>query len=424
MNSALKRLGTALLGVLALLGSQAQAGNGINVIGFGAASLAMGGADLAMSGDVAAALNNPAGLARIPGQREFSFSPGLDYIVHLRHQDAFGNDRQGAYRFIPLGGGGYAQKLGNGDLTVGVAFFGVGGAGNEFRDLQTAFGTQDAMRSEFGMIKASPAIAWKAAPGLALGASLNLVYSTFRQDMFPHTSTAAFPGLRIEEMRGIGAGLRLGALYEVNDRLTVGAAYGPRISVPLKHGQLVANMGAAGLGNVTYSKVRLDGFAQPAQLGIGVAFRPVHRLLVAFDVDRIRWSTALRASTLTASNPDNPAAPPSVTIPSTLAWRDQTVFALGVAFDLDQRTVLRAGYNYGRNPIPPATFNPLLNGSNERTLTLGVGVRLSEAWRFDSAVEWLPRKKLSYDNPQLPFGPGARASVEQLALHAMITRRW
>lgn len=424
MESARKCLNAVLVCLLATGAAQVRAGNGINVIAFGATSVGMAGADLATSNDVTAALNNPAGLARIKAGREFSFSPAIDYIVNLGHRDGFGNDRQGAVSFIPLGGGGYAQQLDNRDISVGVAFFGVGGAGNEFRDLQTAFGTRDRMRSEFGMLKASPGISWKASPDLALGASLNVVYSTFRQEMFPDTSTAAFPGLRIDDMSGVGVGYRLGANYRVSDSLTLGAAYGPRIKLPLKHGKLVANMTAFGLGKVTYSKVRLDGFAQPAQAGIGIAFRATPRLLLAADVERIRWRTALRASTLKAENPDNASAPASLTIDSTLGWRDQTVIALGAEFQLDERTVLRAGYNYGRNPIPQENFNPLLNGSNDRTATLGIGMRFSDEWRFDSAIEWLPRKKLSYTNPQLPFGTDARASAEQLAVHAMITRRW
>ncbi|QLQ01512.1 MAG: outer membrane protein transport protein [Thiobacillus sp.] len=33
-------------------------------------------------------------------------------------------------------------------------------------------------------------------------------------------------------------------------------------------------------------------------------------------------------------------------------WKDQTIYKLGVNWGVNERLQLRAGYNYGKSPIP------------------------------------------------------------------------
>jgi long-chain fatty acid transport protein len=107
-----------------------------------------------------------------------------------------------------------------------------------------------------------------------------------------------------------------------------------------------------------------------------------------------------------------------------LNWRDQYVIALGLAWDVTERTVLRAGYNYGRNPIPDDTLNPLLPNIAEHHLTAGAGHRLTGRWRMDVAVEYQLPHEVTYTNPDLPFGPDAREHQEFAAVHVMVSRQW
>jgi len=183
-------------------------------------------------------------------------------------------------------------------------------------------------------------------------------------------------------------------------------------------------MSAVGLGKVTYRDSSIDGMALPQEVGVGVAVRPVPPLLVAVKVAWLDWSGALETSTLSASSPDNPGAPPALSLPSTMNWSDQFVFAIGVAYDLTEKAVLRAGYNYGSNPIPANSLNPLLAAITEHHVTFGGGYAFSTKWQLSGAVEYSFNNAVTYQNPELPFGSGAEEENESIAAHVMLSRRW
>jgi long-chain fatty acid transport protein len=192
----------------------------------------------------------------------------------------------------------------------------------------------------------------------------------------------------------------------------------------LSNGRLEANLTAIGLGKVRYRDAKIEGLSQPREIGIGVALRPARSLLVALELNWMDWSSALKSATLTASNPDHPAAPPLLRNQSTLDWRDQYVFAIGAAYELDTQSVIRAGYNYGRNPIPGSTTNPLLAAISEQSVTLGYGRRLSRLWEVSTGVEYSLPNKVTYTNPELPFGLNAQERNEFVVFHLMLSRRW
>ena len=99
------------------------------------------------------------------------------------------------------------------------------------------------------------------------------------------------------------------------------------------------------------------------------------------------------------------------------------MIAVGIAYDATERTILRAGYNYGRNPIPDETLTPILATFSEQTVTMGIGYQINSEWRIDTAVEYALKDKVSYNNPQLPFGP-SQEEGEAIGLHVMVSRTW
>jgi len=86
----------------------------------------------------------------------------------------------------------------------------------------------------------------------------------------------------------------------------------------------------------------------PAQLTLGAAWHPGAAWLVEFDAKYIWFSEVLDDVTL-----ETPAG--DQTIP--FGWDDQRVFALGVQHQLDARTTVRAGLNYGESPIDAEDVN-------------------------------------------------------------------
>lgn len=413
---------TLLVGFLALLAHTAQASNGLNLIGYGAESVAMGGADVAVAGDTLALNTNPAGIARL-GPRALDLYNAIAHAVDVSHADGFGNDQSVSNRFIPLGGIGYVSRPPGARCAWGVAFFGQGGAGFVYDRLNTIFGGVDELSSLVRIARLSPGIGCETDTGLLLGAALAINHADIRQRVFPATSAGAFWGSDLKDAHGWGVTVKLGVLAPLSETLTVGASFTPKVELPLRGGRLVSNQSAAGRGLVAYRDIDIDGLALPTEVSVGAAWRPAAAWRLAAELTWLDWSEAATRSTLTARNPDNPAAPDIQTI-TTLDWRDQLVLALGAAWNPDTRTTLYAGLNLARNPIPPAHLSPILAPVGERHLTLGLKRALGQEWSLALAMEYQFRNGVTYTNPELPFGANARERNESVALHSVFGRRW
>ena len=413
---------------LLALPSVVSATNGLNQIGFGTESVAMGGADIAVARDTSALNTNPAGLAQIDGALA-DVNSAIGYTGNITHKDAHGNDTHNVNRFPLLGNLGYAQRLHDMPLTLGIGLFAQGGTGNEYQNLRTAFGTVDDLSATLRLARVSPGIAWQVNDALALGLSLIGTYGDLEQRLFPDTSYTdpldpgrSFYGYELTEMQDTGSGFKLGLMYRLNDWITLGAAYNSRIDLEFE-GEATVDFSALGLGKVHYADARVRNLDQPQELGIGAAIQARDDLLVSLELNWIDWSSAINGTTLTASAPDNALAPATLRVTDPNHWRDQYVVGIGFAYDLDSQTVLRAGYNYGRNPIPEASLSPLLNTITEHHLAFGFGRELDAAWRIDGAFVWDIKASTRYNNPGLPFGD-SEAVGDLFALHFRVSRAW
>jgi long-chain fatty acid transport protein len=388
------------------------ANNGLSLIGTGAVSVAMGGADVAVARDTSALSTNPAGLTQLAGWA-FDGILAAAFALDVAHADRYGNDQRVANWIVPNVGAGVSKRIEGSAFTLGIGLFGQAGAGNVYNNLNTPFGGQDTLRSQFGVLKLTPGVAWQPHGTWALGATLNVHYALLNQRVFPNQSVAtpgdpaqAFFGTAIHSASAIRVGTKLGVLYRPTEALSFGLAYSPQVNLPLKGKALDVNLSALGLGRVTYRDVRLDGLALPQELAGGVAWQATPRTLVALDVKWQDNSRALRAQTLSATSPDDPRAPPTISSASALDWRDQVVIATGLAYEVDESTNLYAGINYGRNPAPAHTLSPLFAGIGElhvtgrhclegrRCLARGGGSRVSRSegsHLFQPAVAVRPR---------------------------------
>ena len=372
-----RRSAGAIATAACFLAAPAHAANGLNAIGFGLELSAMAGADPAVARDPFALNTNPAGLAQLRGH-EIELHGLVARELGIEHDDSFNPPTEIQNEIAALADLAAAQRLGRFPATVGASLAVTGGGGYDYGRIRTAFGNRDRLSSLIGIVRASAGGAVDLTDRLAFGVAVGLSYAVLDQKLFPGTSVAgpagAFFGTRIDDARAWGAGYRLGVQYRVNDRLTLGAAYGSKVDLPVREGRLTANLTAAGLGEVRYDDLRIEGLAQARELGVGASYRLTPAWLVAADLSWLDWSGAIGTSTLRASDPDDPRAPPVLRATSTENWRDQWVMAVGTAYEVTDTLTLWAGYNHGRNPIPNEHLSPLLASIGQHHLTAGAGV--------------------------------------------------
>lgn len=187
-----------------------------------------------------------------------------------------------------------------------------------------------------------------------------------------------------------GAGVKVGYLGNFLDgKLSAGVSYTSRTYMTKfdKYRGLLAEQG---------------DFDIPANYGIGIAFKPKKNLVFAADVNKIEWSSIAAlgnrgpgSSVLTGAYPKTAKTNTAIDgIPSVhdaskatgnddgmgFGWKDQVVYKLGVNWGVNERLQLRAGFNYGKTPIPDdqLTFNTLLPVTTEKHYTVGFTYKASE----------------------------------------------
>jgi long-chain fatty acid transport protein len=306
----------------ALVPVAAFATNGDQMTALSAPTAAMGGATVAAPRDALTVLYNPAGLAHLVGPEEGKGfeEVRMDLGFGLLHppRKVNGNESDSNYYLMPTGA--VAFKV-NDKLYVGMGMGGVSGMGVNVPDIAPAPGNQPMVTTK-QVFRLSPGAAFRVNDQLTLGASLNVGYQSL---------ALSNPQFTLPQNQQFGFGGTLGAVYKLNDRWQLGAAYISKTNI---HDMEY---------NTSLGKVKFD-IDMPASWSVGAAFKVSDDLLVEADVKRILFSDVMDRV---------PVQTPGAPYPSVLnfGWDDQTVYAIGVRKIMSDTTTLLAGFNYGKSPI-------------------------------------------------------------------------
>ncbi len=216
------------------------------------------------------------------------------------------------------------------------------------------------------------------------------------------------------EAFGSGFAGKLGFTYKVGSRWTVGASYHSKTALgDMTTGNARVSMNvnmddgllAGGTPTGTYSsvsipvtgKIRVKDFQWPQTYGIGAAFQATDKIMIAADVKRIGWESVMKnfeMSFVADATQDNPLAAgfAGADLDATMYqnWKDQTVIALGAAFQTTEQLVLRVGYNGSTNPVPDKYLNPLFPATIKNNFTFGGGYEINKASSVNASLTYAP----------------------------------
>ena len=418
-----KRVRWALgaLGVGMLLATAAGATNGMYLVGYGAETVGRGGANLGIS-DRSLALNfNPAGISQLQGRH---YTVNLSVLLpNLEFENMINSPVEGEEGFFPLPAFAYVRGGKETPWSWGIGFVAQGGMGAHFENVNTFFGTRDETFSEVRFGTLVPTVSYAITEDMSVGAALNVGYGDVAFRFFPETSffntadpNMSFFGLDMDPAGGLQTNLRVGWLWRFHPRASVGLVYQTETESNFEDGDMTVNFtGHPFLQRKVGYSADVEGFTFAAQAGIGFGFQVTDRLTLAIDAKRYFWDDAIDVITVTATDPDVAGAPPMIEVPFVFNWDDQWVFALGGDYRANDRWTLRAGYNFGENPVPDETLNPLFPATVEHHLTAGFGYLMGNRV-FDFAVERVFEADDTNGNPNPmvnPFGPGSQVRHDQ-----------
>lgn len=428
--------GLLLIALTALVARPALATNGMYLTGYGSEAAGRAGTNLAIADRALGLQANPAGIAQLQGQHLGidlqMLAPTLEYAG-----DPFGNRIDGKSSVFDMPSISYVRGAMKSPWTWGIGLISQGGMGATFEGYSTAFGTRDGTHSEVRFLTATPTVAYALSEDLSVGVSANAGYSDVAFRFFPNTSfydNRGTPSDPTDDIGFFGADLstrakafnysgRVGVLWSAVPQLQLGAIYQTRTQGEYRHGTLSLNQSAIGLGVVRYDAV-VEGFTWPEQYGLGAQVRPVNRWLLSADARRYRWSGAIQKIEVKGTHPDKNSPVTAPVMPFLFDWKDVWAVAVGAEYRASEAITLRGGYNFGEDPVPNATLNPLFPAITQQHAAAGLGY----TWRgntFNLAVERAFETKQTNSNtdPNVnPFGPGATVSHSQWTLSLGFSR--
>lgn len=356
----------------------AFATNGYLGHGIGTNAKAMGGVGIAFPQDAMAAATNPAGQVLV-GKK---LSIGVDRFAPFRSATRI-NNTDGSYLassanefYIPEFG--YTTPYGS-NSSLGIVVYGAGLGTDYEKPWSVSGGTTNLLMT---LTQMTIAPTWATKTGNhSFGASLNIVRETLDvrglQGFAGFTPSGTTSYLTDQgEDSAIGIGVKLGWIGELTPNFSMGATLQPQTSMSKfgKYKELLAEQG------------KMDA---PAQYGLGFAFKASSATVVGFDVVKVKWNS-IKSFGNTANVASNAAAGTRLGDNNGLGfgWQDQTVYKLGVSHQLGKWT-LRAGYNYGKTPIPASEtlFNTIAPAVTEKHYTMGASWAVSNS--TDVALQYM-----------------------------------
>jgi long-chain fatty acid transport protein len=350
--------------------------------GYGTGQKGMAGAGVAL-------LFGPSDAATNPASGVFS-GPGLDFGIA-----AFSPDRQFEVTGTPSG---YPGTFGLQPGTVvsdnkwfpvphvaatwmlgqsaafGISMYGNGGMNTTYN--KPVFGGSTPTGVNLSQMFVAPNVSFKVATSHAIGASVIVGYQWFEAkglQAFTGFSSAPASVTNNDSAHSYGAGFRLGYLGQIAPSLTVGVSYQSRVKMTNldKYAGLFAQQG---------------DFDIPSNWVAGIGYKPSPGMDIAFDVQRVNYSEVKSIG--------NPMLPNLQTARlgdengAGFGWRDMTIVKVGVQFKAAARTIVRAGYSYGQQPIPESEvmFNILAPGVIQQHLTAGLTQAVSPRGALHLAV--------------------------------------
>jgi len=388
------------------LSTPAFATNGYQLIGIGAYQKGMGGAVTANPQSAMTAITNPAGMAAIGDRADFSaeaFMP--DRTVDFTDQNLQGEKQDSEVSMYAVPSLGWAAPVSDGsDFYFGGGMYGTSGLGVDYAPTNfTGTGVSFDGYSNIQFWQMAPTLAWKQSNQLKLGAALNIDYQAVsfterivQPDGGLPAGAAGYSNDTIFNLgrtaQGIGFGVSLGALYDINSMVSVGVTYKSKQSFSAMEYQLrgdglgglrddIQNFPNGGGGTVSANtgtyKMDLD---YPQQAALGIKVQPMPKLRISADIKWINWSDTMDKLAIKGNFDVNGPGPSKAALNP--GWDDQTVYALGVNYEATPDLQLRAGYNYAESPIGKEDVfaNIILPAVVQSHFTLGGTYALNNHW--------------------------------------------
>jgi long-chain fatty acid transport protein len=372
------------LALLALLcGASTSWGEGFRNPPPGAFNLGRAGGRIAHVQDASAITHNPANLMALTNA-EVQIAPsvvymGVDFDSSLAPQSA---KTENPWKFLP--NAFFAIPADEENMAYGLGITSPYGLSVDWdTDGSSAFAPGVGVLrytspnyAELMTLNLNPTVAFNLTDNLSVGLGANVMWSrlTIKQyypwAIFPGSGGTEPDGTLKGQGDGFGFGGNLGLTWKIGERHTVAFSYRSQMDVDYEGDVELSNITptAAFLGVTSRSSFD-SSIAFPNILAAGYGIQLTDRLRLESNVEWLEFSR-FDSLPIDAGNNNIILPPSSQNVPQN--WRD--TFTVGIAGDyqLTDRWVVRAGYQYYESPVPDSTFSTTIPDADQNVITLGL----------------------------------------------------
>ena len=288
------------------------------------------------------------------------------------------------------------------NFKVGVSFYTPYGSGINWGD-----NWPGAVLNQRVALKAftfQPTLAWRTIPGLSVGAGAMVTFGNVNLDkgLVSETSMNTVLGamgndyrfsdtpasINLQGKAAVTVGVNAGVMWDIDPRWTVGVSFRSKMNLKVKCGDASVRFANEMARQILESQLGILDKANfkasmpaAAVLNAGVAYKPIDKLVLAFDAQWTGWSAyksldiEFLSETLTPYNQ-------YIAKNYSNSW----TFHLGAQYDLTNRFQLRAGMMVDTTPVSKTHYNPETPGMTKIEPSVGFSFSPVKYFSIDASL--------------------------------------
>lgn len=329
-------------------------GAGFGIFTQGASALGQANSVVAHAEGPSALFFNPALITQLTGTE---LEAGATLIFPYRQYSDPNGVTTGTRDTIFYPGTFYLTHVFNDEFGVGLAVFNPFGLSTDWGGEWS--GRYLATSSEIQTYNINPAISYKILPNVSIAAGLDIILLDATLESKIPSTALGLTGLAFDVAQkftgsGKGVGYNAGLLWKITDSISLGASYRSDVKINID-----------GDFSVDISPRKTDGNASitlPQQVFAGISYQISDRFVMETGM---RWEDWSSFSQLQINIPG------VSTVVYPRDWHDTFAVNGGGKYRLSNSYSVSAGYLYGWNPVPDATFEPAIPDSNTHLFCVG-----------------------------------------------------
>jgi len=353
-------------------------GAGFGLYEFSARGNAMGGAVLAGEAEPASIALNPALITDLKGSQ---VQAGSTFVTARARVAYNGETTDPKHAFWALPNFFYTQQI-NDKLFTGIGIFERFGLSNTYED-KTWAGAKNIYDVGLTSVSVQPTVAYKVTDRLSAAAGLEVMYFKFQEKKMAEIKP--YPGLYDTKIDadGVGVSPMLALAYKANEKVNFGASFRFRTKEAM-----------TGTSNSTFPALNSDvrgDVTMPAQLAMGVSYKPIDDLLVEFNWTNIFWSSF--------DSIDIDFKDTNVATSDKKEWKDTYRIGFGAEYKLTPKIRLRGSYIYDKSPVNNDYMDVMVPVDNRHLIGTGAGFDLGKNYTLDLSYTYLIGTSLGGHTP-------------------------